>query len=438
MGRSATWQNWARTASSTHVRVDRPRSIDELCAIVSEATGQGLRVKVPGSGHSFTPIAVTDGVLIAPQRLDDVCSIDESTGLVTVESGIPLYRLNRILDEHGLALPSLGDIDWQTIAGAISTGTHGTGIRRQGIAAAVEGLDLVRPTGSLVSCSANESPELFGAARVGLGAIGIIARVTLRCVPAFLLHAMEGPMPLDIVLGNIDDLVEYNDHFEFSWFPHTSTTSVKRNNRVPAGTSRDPLPKARAWIDDELLSNKALGALNKVVSHHRSWIPRLNQVSSRALTAREYIDDSYRVFVSPRRVRLRETEWAVPRDRLVNVLLDIKSWIDAGNDTISFPVEIRFAAGDDIWLSTGYHRDNAYIAVHHYEAIDYQPYFRAVQDIAAAAGGRPHWGKLHFLDVEALRPRYPRFDDFLAIRRQVDPCGSFTNDYLDRVLGPIV
>jgi FAD-linked oxidoreductase len=437
MGNAAAWHNWARTASSTPVRVARPRSVDELCAVVAEATQQGIRMKVPGNGHSFTPIALTDGVLIAPHRLDDVTSIDESTGLVTVEGGMPFYRLNRILDEHGLALPNLGDIDQQTIAGAISTGTHGTGIRRQGIAAAVEGLDLVLPNGSLISCSANEGQELFAAARVGLGAVGVIARVTLRCVPAFLLHAMEGPMPLDVVLGNIHDLVEHNDHIEFYWFPHTSTTSVKRNNRVPAGTSRDPLPKARAWIDDQLLSNKAFGALNKVVAHHRSWIPRMNQVSARALTAREYIDDSYRVFISPRRVRFRETEWAVPRDRLVDVLLDIESWIDAGNDTISFPVEVRFAAGDDIWLSTGYHRDNAYIAVQHYEAIDYEPYFRAVQDIAAAAGGRPHWGKLHFFDAETLRPLYPRFDDFLAIRRHVDPSGSFTNDYLDRVLGPI-
>jgi L-gulono-1,4-lactone dehydrogenase len=413
-----------------------PRSVDDLCSVVAEATEQGLRVKAHGSGHSFTPIACTDGVLIRPTRLDDVHCIDESTGPVTIEAGMRLYQLNRILREHRLALPNLGDIDRQTIAGAISTGTHGTGARYQGLAAAVIGLELVMPDGSLVPCSATEHPELFAAARVGLGAVGIIARVTLQCVPALLLHAMEGPMPLDVVLDNIDELVDGNDHFEFYWFPHTSMTLVKRNNRVPRGTEREPLSRARSWFDDDLLSNKVFGALNKLVTHRRSWTPMVNQVAARALTAREYIDHSDRVFVSPRNVRFREAEWAVPRGRVVDVLLAIKSWVDAGNDTISFPVEVRFSAGDDIWLSTGYHRDNAYVAVHHYEHIEYDAYFRAVQEIAADADGRPHWGKVHYLDAETLRPRYPRFDDFVAVRNQVDPHGAFTNDHLDHILGP--
>jgi L-gulono-1,4-lactone dehydrogenase len=418
------------------VRTVHPRSVGDLRSVVAEATAEGLRVKAPGSGHSFTPIALTDGVMVSLARLNAVVSVEPGSGLVTVEPGITLHRLNPILHSYGLALPNLGDIDGQTIAGAIATGTHGTGIRRQGIAAAVTALDLVLPDGSLVSCSDQEEPALFAAARVGLGAVGVIGGVTLQCAPAFLLQAIEEPMPLDLVLDNLDDLVEDNDHFEFYWFPHTTLTSTKRNNRVPAETAREPLSRPRAWVDDELLANTVFGWVNQVATRHRSWVPRMNRVAARALTQREYIDDSYRVFVSPRRIPFREMEWAVPLDRVRDVLGQVRSWLDRGRTTVSFPIEVRFSGGDDIWMSPAFERESAYIAVHQYVAMEYEPYFSAVETIASAAGGRPHWGKIHHLGADDLRPRYPRFDDFRAVRARVDPGGAFSNPYLDRILGP--
>jgi FAD-linked oxidoreductase len=430
-----TWRNWSDSAAMTPRRTVHPRSVDDLQSVVAEATAEGLRVKAPGAGHSFTPIAVTDGVMVSSARLNDVVSVDAATGLVTVEAGMTLRRLNPILHSYGLALPNLGDIDGQTIAGAIATGTHGTGIRRQGIAAAVTALDIVLADGSLVSCSERDEPALFAAGRVGLGAVGVVGRVTLQCVPAFLLHAIEAPMPLDLVLDNLDDLVDDNDHFEFYWFPHTTLTSTRRNNRVPAETPREPLSRTRAWVDDGLLANTVFGWVNRVATRHRSWVPRINQVSARALTRREYIDDSYRVFVSPRRVPFREMEWAVPRDRIRDVLGRVRRWLDRARMTVSFPIEVRFSGSDDIWMSTGFERENAYIAVHQYVAMEYEPYFSAVEAIASAEGGRPHWGKIHHLGAGDLRPRYPRFDDFLDVRARVDPGGAFSNPYLDRVLG---
>jgi L-gulonolactone oxidase len=417
-------------------RTVHPRSVDDVCSLVGEATADGLRVKAPGAGHSFSPIALTDGVMVSTARLNDVVSVDPTSGRVTVEAGTTFRRLNPILHACGLALPNLADIDGQTIAGAIATGTHGTGGRRQGIAAAVTDLDIVLPDGSLISCSTDHDPDLFAAARVGLGAVGIVARVTIRCVPAFLLHAMETAMPLDVVMDNLEDLVDDNDHFAFCWFPHTSVTRTRRHNRVPDGTSPEPLSSARAWLDDELLATSAFGLVNIVSNRHRSWVPRINQLAARAQRHREYIDDSYRVFGSSPGVPFREMEWAVPRERLPDVLAQIRSWLSRGRAPVSFPIEVRFCGSDDIWMSTAFERESAYIAVRQYAAMEYEPYFSAVETIASAAEGRPHWGTIHHLGVDELRPRYPRFGDFLTVRRRVDPDGVFTNPHLDRVLGP--
>lgn len=429
-----TWTNWANTATATPVRVVHPANAAEVGEIVRRAAQDGLRVKAVGSGHSFTPVGVTDGVLLVMDRMNRVDGVDPERRQVTVGAGITLRALNPALLELGLALPNLGDVDPQTITGAISTGTHGTGDRLTGLADAVVGLDLVTGSGDLIHIDGSE-PELFGAARVGLGALGIICSVTLQCVPAFLLHAHEAPMRLPQVFERLDALVAGNDHFELYWFPHTDRALTKANNRVEPTASRRPVGRVRHLVDDELLSNAAFELLNRVARRRRTWTPRLNQVSARVLSERSYVDDSYQVFISPRRVRFREMEYAVPRDVLVPCLTEIDRWLRMHDETVAFPVEVRFAALDDIWLSTGYGRANAYIAVHQYHRVDHRPYFEAVEQIVAAADGRPHWGKLHRLGASALRTRYPRFDDFGAVRDRLDPARTFSNAYLDRVLG---
>ncbi|MGP4113464.1 D-arabinono-1,4-lactone oxidase [Streptomyces sp. 4N509B] len=430
------WRNWARTQTAHPARVERPTNADELSAVVRRAVADGLRVKAVGSGHSFTGVAVTDGVLVRMDAMARPVSVDRDTGLVTVEAGMTLRRLNELLAAHELAMTNLGDIDRQTVSGAISTGTHGTGARSPSLAAQVRALELVTADGSLVRCDADTRPELFAAARVGLGALGVLTRVTLQCEAAFALHAVETPARLETVLAGLERLLAENEHVEFFWFPHTDRTLTKRNNRLPPGATPHPLGRARAWFEDEFLSNTAFAALNRIGAALPRAIPRLNAFAGRALSPRSYSTDSHRVFVSPRRVVFREMEYAVPREAVTEVVRAIGRWLELSGERVAFPVEVRFGPAEDLWLSTAHGRDTAYVAVHQYQRRPYERYFRAVAGIADAVGGRPHWGKLHYLTAETLRPRYPRFDDFLRVRDELDPAGVFANDHLDRVLGP--
>ncbi len=332
-------------------------------------------------------------------------------------------------------MTNLGDIDVQTISGAISTGTHGTGAKFGGIATQVRGLELVLADGTVRFCSPDDDPELFAAARVGLGALGVIVTVTLQCEPAFALAAAEAPATLDAVLADLDANIIGNDHFEFYWFPHTRRVLTKRNNRVLPGTQLRPLGRVRHWVDDDVLSNAVFDWVNRATTRRPALIPRTNAVAARLLGARDYIDRADRVFASVRTVRFREMEYAVPRAAVPDVLAGIERYLAHTGELVGFPIEVRFAAADDIWLSTAGERDTGYIAVHQYHRREHEPYFRAVEAIAKDVDGRPHWGKLHYRDAESLRGSYPHLDDFAALRDKLDPQRTFGNEYLERVLG---
>jgi FAD-linked oxidoreductase len=429
-----TWQNWAGNQAMSPAQVLRPSSTEQLVGAVKEAAAAGRRVKAIGSGHSFTGIGLTDGVLLQLDRYDRLLAADPGTGRVTVEAGLPLHRLNALLAEHGLGLTNMGDIDAQTVSGAISTGTHGTGRASGSLAHQVVGLELVLADGSVVSCSRTERPELFAVARVGLGALGVVSTVTLQAEPAFALHADERPMPLEEVLEGFEELVAANEHFEFYWFPHTRTALTKRNNRT---TELSPLSRTRSWVDDELLSNKVFAATCRLGAAMPRVIPAVNRVASKALSARTYSDLAPRVFTSPRRVRFCEMEYAVPRAELPAVFRELSTLPERLGEHVSFPVEVRVAPADDIALSTASGRDSAYIAVHVFRGTRYDRYFGAVEALMGAVAGRPHWGKLHNLGAAELRARYPRFEEFRAVRGAVDPEGVFRNAYLDQVLGPV-
>jgi FAD-linked oxidoreductase len=431
-----TWTNWAGNQTAAGITTERPRHAEEVAAAVRRAAERGQRVKAAGSGHSFTGIARPEDVMLDLSALDTLHTADRERGLVTVGAGTPLRRLNDQLAGVGLALANLGDIDAQTISGAISTGTHGTGESFGGIATQVAGLEMVLADGSVVRCSESERPELWSAARVGLGALGVITRVTLRCVPLFNLRAEEGPMPLDELLDRFDELAGSFDHFEAYWFPHTGATLTKCNTRLPLAEGLDRLPAWREWLDDEFLSNTVFGWTVELGKRRPSLIPKLNGIASRALGSRSFTDLSFKVFTSPRRVRFREMELAIPRPAAVPAIREVVAAIEASGQRIGFPVELRVAAADDIPLSTASGRDSAYLAFHVPAAVDHEPYFRLVARVLDGYGARPHWGKLHELDAELLRTRYPRFDEFVRLRESLDPTGVFSNRYLDRVLGP--
>ena len=410
-----------------------PASADELAAVVRAAARDGLRVKAVGAGHSFTAAAATDGVLVRPEGLTAIRAIDRDAGTVTVEAGVPLWQLNAALAGAGLSLTNMGDIMRQTVAGATSTGTHGTGRDSASIAAQIRALELVTADGSVLACSARENPEVFAAARIGLGALGVVSAITFAVEPQFLLTAREEPMRFDRVMAEFDRFTVENEHFEFYWFPHTEGCITKRNNRSDGPA--DPLPAVRGWIDDELLSNGVFRAACALGRAAPAVIPPVARLSSRALSARTYTDIPYKVFTSPRRVRFVEMEYAVPREAAVAVVREVKAMVERSPLRISFPVEVRVAPADDIPLSTASGRDSAYVAVHMYRGSRYQEYFAAVERIMTAAGGRPHWGKMHTRDAEYLAGAYPRFGEFTRLRETLDPERRFGNDYLRRVLG---
>ncbi len=433
---SLGWQNWARTERATPVRVERPRATEDVVAAVRRATGEGLRVRAVGAGHSFTGAAVADGVRLELDALAGVERVEpgpDGRTHVTVGAGIRLADLCVALAGLGLALENMGDIDRQSISGAISTGTHGTGARLRGLAAQVVGVRLVTADGSVRELGPRD--ELFELARLGLGAAGVLTAVTLAAVPAFRLEAREEPWPLDDVLDGLDELAATNDHFEFYWFCHTRRALTKRNNRVADEVDR-PLPRVRAWVADELLSNTAFELVNRAGAAAPRAVPQLNRMSARGLGARTFTADSHDVFVSPRRVRFREMEYAVPREQVRPVLDEIDRWTRAHHAAVPFPLEVRFAAADDLWLSTAYGRQTAYVAVHQFWRMPHQEYFDAVEAIMASVSGRPHWGKLHSLGVARLTELYPRMADARRVRSAVDPEGVFANPYVDRVFGP--
>ena len=423
------WTNWGRNQESI-AEVLTPGSIEEVVSLVKQTAESGRRLKVVGSGHSFTSIAVADDQRMLLHRLNRLVSVDGP--LVTVEAGMPLSTLNSLLAGHGLAMPNLGDIDAQTVAGAISTGTHGTGTAHSTLASCVEAVTMVT-AGGKVERFTTGAPE-FPAARLGLGALGVLAEVTLRCVPAFTLLADERPMALTDVLAGLDDWLPEHDHVEFFWYPYTDRAQLKRNRRV----DRDdrPLSRLRGWLDDDFLSNTVWEGVCALGRRFPGTVPALSAVAARGLSARTYTGRSDQVFCTSRKVKFTEMEYEVPRAALPEVLGALPGILERLPFGVQFPVEVRFTGPDDVWLSHGYGRESAYIAVHQYIGSPYEPYFRAVEQVCAPLGGRPHWGKLHYRDAASLRTAYPRFDDFLAVRDRLDPDRIFTNDYLNRVLGP--
>ncbi|MYX58518.1 FAD-binding protein [Streptomyces sp. SID8382] len=431
--RSSGWHNWAGNVTARPARIVAPSSTGELAEVVRRAAEEGLKVKAVGTGHSFTTTAATDGLLIRPDRMAGVRELDREAGTVTVAAGTPLRQLNETLAAHGLSLVNMGDIMEQTVAGATATGTHGTGRDSASIAAQIKGLELVTADGSVLRCSAEENPEIFAAARIGIGALGVVSEITFGVEPEFLLTAREEPMPFDRVMADFQQLVAENEHFEFYWFPHTGNCNTKRNNRSTGPAA--PVGRVSGWVDDELLSNGIFQVACSVGRAVPATIPGIAKISSRALSARTYTDIPYKVFTSPRRVRFLEMEYAVPREAAVTALRELKATVERSGLRVSFPVEVRTAPADDIALSTASGRETAYIAVHLYRGTPHRAYFTAAEQIMIAHGGRPHWGKLHSRDAAYLSGVYPRFGEFTAVRDQLDPDRLFTNDYLRRVLG---
>lgn len=426
---------WSRGVRLRPAEAYAPRDEDQVLSVLAHARASGLPVRVIGGGHSFSPLVATDGILLTLDDYQGLISADRTSGRVRLCGGTRLWRIGDLLAPHGLALENMGDIDHQSIAGAISTATHGTGAAFTGFSAQVRGLRLALADGTVVDVDREHDWDLFEAARAGLGAYGVILEVELQTVPAFRLQAADSTEPLDPVVRTFLSSCETIDHQEFYWFVGTGRATVRRSRRLPADAPRSRPHPARELFEREVLSNGAWEVLCRVGAAAPPLRAPIAEIASRLFAGPPMTDDAARVFTAPRRVRFRESEWALDVADFEQAFATLRNRLQAEGVHVTFPLEIRRAAADDVWLSTASGRETVYIAAHQYHRQDAVPYLRLVQETLAPFGARPHWGKLHWLDAERLRPLYPRFEDACAVRRQADPDGLFLTPYLRSILG---
>jgi L-gulonolactone oxidase len=427
------WSNWAGNQHCSPAEVARPFGTEELAEVVAAAARAGRRVKVAGSGHSFTDAACTDGTLVLLDRHRRTVALDRDRATITVQAGITLAELDAMLWRYGLALPNLGDVDTQTVAGALATGTHGTGSTHPCLAAQVRAIELVTADGEVVELTPDNDKAMFAAAQVSVGALGAVSTVTLQCVPGFNLHANEGPMRVEEAVERFEELAEGNEHFEFFCVPFSPWAIVKRNNRADGPTGGRS--RAREWADDMLVQNHLFGALCRVEARWPRMVPWLNAHLPKPSHV-EYVDHSDRVFTTPRRVKFQEMEYGFPRAHAREVFQEVHRFALTRDLGVGFPIEVRVSKADDIALSIGHGRDSCFIAVHVSSGQPHERYFRGVEAIMREVGGRPHWGKLHFQDATTLKGLYPRWQEFQRVRDRLDPGRVFANAYTERVLGP--
>lgn len=431
----ASWGNWAGTERAEPRKVLTPTGPEQIVKEVEHAVAHRGTVKMVGTGHSFTAISAPVDTMVRPDRFAGVVSVDREAMTVTVLSGTPLHMLNAELGRLGLSLHNMGDIDEQTIAGAVSTGTHGTGGTVASLSAQIESFTIISGRGEEITASATSFKELFEVGRVGLGALGILTEITLQVEPLFALEAHERPMAWDELLSTYDELTHEHHHVDAYWFPHTDQVMTKVNDRLAELDGLRPLSRWKHWLEDEFLSNTVFGVLTSVGNRAPSVVPRLNQISGNALSERTYSDLAHRVFTSPRRVKFKEMEYAVPRDVGLEALQQVRRVMEAARWRIGFPVEIRSTPADDIALSTASGRDSMYLAFHVPAKVDHTEYFTGVEEVLRKFDGRPHWGKMHTLGADDLAAIYPRFEEFLAQRDLMDPERVFANPHLTKLLG---
>lgn len=429
-----TWRNWSREHSARPTVRHEPSDVAGVQACLAAARREGTRVKVVGSGHSWSAIARPEEALLSLRNLRALRHLDEARGLVTVDGGMQLKALNALLHARGFALPVLGSIAEQTLAGATSTGTHGTGARFGNLCTGIESLELVTADGERLTCSERENAALFSAVRCGLGALGVVTGVTMRCVPAFRLECIESVCDYDATLANLDALVDGAEHFKVWWIPHTDRCLVTSLRRTDAPRKRNAL---RTWFDQRVVRNTLVDLGNRVVARFPSRVPAFNRLLTR-LTPEEqrYVDQSHEVFCFPVGTIHAECEYSVPRTDAAAALRALREMLETRDIVASMIVEVRFVAADDLWLSPDHGRASCRIGPLQHSSLPSEPYFRAVEECLDAYGARPHWGKTHFHTHETLRARYPRWDDFQRMRAALDPTRVFDNDYLRRVLGP--
>jgi FAD-linked oxidoreductase len=422
------WSNWSGGVKCRPKAVVAPADEIDLAGAVRCAQGP---VRVPGSGHSFTPVCASDGVLLDLAAFNGVKSVSLDPPAATILAATPLWAIGPALHKKGLALKNMGDIDRQTLGGVVGTGTHGTGRTLGSFSSDVAGFRIVLANGDVLNCSSRENSEIFPAGRVALGMLGVMTEITMSVRPRYRLVEDDFFLGAEELFGKLDELIAKNRHFEFFWFPYSNVAVCKAlnetENPAPEPRSADELCRRGERIDG---GSRVFAGINEILPYMPFLLKPAHGLFSRFMPTPARARWSHETFPSPRPIRFNEMEYAVPIARGADCVREIVAEIRKKRINTGFPVEFRTVAADDIWLSPFYQRDSATIAVHQYHKVDTGPLFNACEAIFCSHGGRPHWGKRHTCSREDLAALYPEFERFIALRRTLDPAGKFLNAHL--------
>jgi FAD-linked oxidoreductase len=427
------WSNWSGSVSCRPYAIIAPKDELELAAAVRKAEGV---VRVPGTGFSFTPLNATSGTLIDLMAFTGVQGFDPEREVATLAAATPLWEIGPLLHQMGYGLKNMADIDRQTLAGAVSTGTHGTGITLGSFSADVAGIRMVLANGEVIDCSANENAEIFAAGRTSLGMLGVMTEIAMNVRPAYKLVKKEFTHSIGETFRQLDGLVAANRHFEFFWFPYSNTTVCKSlneteaNARTPRSAEKLYARGGRTGIDDY-----AFAAVNELLPHAPFLLKPAHRVLSKLMPARQHVRWSHEILPSPRTVCFNEMEYAVPYEEGPDVLREIVETVRKQEIKTGFPIEYRTVAADDVWLSPFYRRDSAAIAVRQYHKVDTAELFEACETVFRRHEGRPHWGKIHSCTATELAGLYPQYEAFRTLRSKLDPAGKFLNEHLRGLFG---
>ena len=420
-------RNWAGNVRFHPQRLEMPRGIEELQELVIACARQGVTIRAVGAGHSFSPLIETEHVLVCLDKICDLGRMDEQ-GVATVAGGIRLGALGKALHERGRGLENLGDIDVQSIAGAVSTGTHGTGLRFGSLSTQVEWMDIIRGDGEVERVHRKENPETFQAAATSLGMLGMIVSLGLRTVPSYQLEVRQFAEDFSRAVQSFDERITKHRHHEFFWFPHTQTVLSKISDETDGVA--EVRGGFRRFVEDVVLENGVLELFNRSVGLFPGQTRIINELLaflSRHAGGKTASGPSHQIFATQRLCRFVEMEYALPLAKLGQVLERLQRWIVDEKIAVAFPIEVRCARGDDLWLSPAYKRDSAFVAVHMHHTQPHEAFFRGAESIFRTFDGRPHWGKINTLQATELRALYPQWEAFHSVRQRFDPNGTFLN-----------
>lgn len=419
------WRNWSGSQTCRPEHREAPATVAQLQELVARTSG---KIRAVGAGHSFSPLVPTDDTMVSLSRISGIIDHDPEKLRATLAAGTRLGAIGAPLAERGQAMINMPDIDEQSLAGAVATATHGTGAELTCLSDYIEGLTLVTANGDLLRCSNEENPEIFSAAKVSLGSLGIVSDITLRNTKPYRLKSETRVMPIEELLESADSFANENRNFEFYYIPFSGYGMAYLHNITDEPLTDIPKP-------DDNEGTQTLKSLRDWLSWSSTLRGMVLKNAMEDVPTESRVADSWASYANERNVRFNEMEYHLPRDQAIAAFREIRTTLERDFPEVFFPIEFRFIKGDNNWLSPFYQRDSCSIAVHRFYEEDYGPYFKAIEPIFRKHHGRPHWGKLNTVAASDFARLYPRWSDFKEVRQQLDPGGKFLNAYTAGLFG---